>query len=216
VGIAVITAQFGGYDLPPIAPPDGAGVDEWVYVTDGEPADGWTTIVEPADGDPRMQAKRPKCLPWEYTDAEASLWLDASLVPTAAVGHNFDGERMAQHAHLERDDFLDEAHASVPNVKYDRYRVLEQADTYLADGMPRHWGLYCTGLIARPHNPAIRQHGELWLEEIHKWSTQDQVSHPYCCWKLGIRPKTLPRHVLQNKTVWYRLHAPEAAGEPLR
>lgn len=216
MGIAVVTAQFGGYDAPPIAPPDAGGVDEWIYVTDGEPADGWTTVVEQADGDPRMQAKRPKCLPWEYADADFSLWLDASLVPTVNVALSVCADGMTQHRHIERNDFLDEAHASVPNAKYDRYPVLKQADTYLAEGMPRQWGLYCTGLIGRPHTEAVREHGRLWWDEIRRWSTQDQVSHPYCCWKLGIRPIPLPGHVLRNRSVWYRLHTHEAAGVPAR
>lgn len=215
MGIAVITAQFGDYDAPPIAPPDAPDVDEWVYVTDGEPADGWTTITQQPQGDPRMQAKHPKCVPWEYTDTPGSLWLDASLVPKVTVAQNVH-DAMTQHRHIERNDFLDEAHASVPNVKYDRYSVLEQARTYDAEGMPRLWGLYCTGLIGRLHTKKVRKHGRLWWDEIRRWSTQDQVSHPYCCWRLGIRPTTLRGHVLRNPTIWYRLHNHEAAGESPR
>lgn len=216
MGVAVITSQFGGYDQPPIAPPHAPGVVEWIYVTDGAPADGWRTVVEGTIGDPRLQAKRPKCLPWEYTDADYSLWLDASLVPKEGLAVNVRADAMTQHAHIERDDFLDEAHASVPNPKYDRYDVLGQAQAYLDEGMPRSWGLYCTGLIGRPHTQRVREHGRLWYEEICKWSTQDQVSHPYACWRLNLRPETLEGHVLANPTVWYRLHHHEQLGAPAR
>lgn len=217
MAIAIITAQFGAYDGTPIAPPDIPDV-EWIYVSDGEPADGWTNVRERHLGDPRMQAKRAKCLPWLYTDAERSLWLDASLVPKENIVENVgwleDG--MTQHLHGERNDFLDEAYASVPNAKYDRYQVIGQAETYLAEGMPRDWGLWCTGLIGRVHSDIVKAHGHLWWSEIKHWSTQDQVSHPYCCWKLGLKPKVLPGHVLKNPTLWYRLHNHEQMGVPAR
>jgi hypothetical protein len=67
--IALITANFGGYD-PVRDLPEDHGFDDVVCVTDTVSGigDGWRVHLEKPSGSARLAAKRPKMMPWLYTD----------------------------------------------------------------------------------------------------------------------------------------------------
>src|SRR6185503_5892674 len=85
--LAVLTAIYDDYDtLKPVCP---QSVEvEWICVTDNPTnhSPGWDMVYEPKPHlHPNRAAKTPKCLPWLYTDAESSVWIDASYQVTAAT-----------------------------------------------------------------------------------------------------------------------------------
>src|SRR5690606_1807387 len=74
---------------------------------------------------------------------------------------------------------------------FDGQAAVAQADSYLAAGLPRHWGLWWTMVMARRRCETTEVLGTLWLAEQAAWSAHDQVSLPYVAWQLGIRPADL-------------------------
>ena len=194
---AVVTALYDGYDaLKPVLPQTGIDVD-WVLVTDDPPPDpmGWRVVHEPRPRvHPNRAAKPPKLRPWEYTDASASVWVDASF---RVVSERFVAEVLAaagpiaQFAHPWRDCLYAEAEASAPMPKYADEPVRAQAEHYRQQGHPEHWGLWAGGVIARHHTGEVRRLGQVWADEIDTWSFQDQVSQPYALRHVGLRPTEL-------------------------
>lgn len=191
--VALITACYGAYD--PIRDlPDTHGFDHAICVTDR--ADlvgaGWEAFVEPRDGHPRLAAKRPKMMPWLYTDADAAIWIDASFQITSPrlrwwVDQHLAREDFIVWRHPEgRIDFADEAAICQDWPKYRDYDIRGQVRSYLADGMPRNWGLFACGTVGWRFTPKVKRLGVLWHEEQERWSIQDQVSLPYLLWRTGL------------------------------
>ena len=165
----------------------------------------------PVDVHPNRAAKRPKVNPAAYTTAPASVWLDASFrvvsprfvadtVATAEAGLG-----IAQFGHPWRDSLYAEAEASIELPKYlsEILTLRQQVEGYRNAGMPDHWGLWATGLIARVHRPEVLRWGRIWGAEIARNSFQDQVSHPYALWKCNLRPENLPGTHFANDHVVY-------------
>ena len=192
--VALITACYGQYD--PIRPlPDWHGFDDAIVVTDerGIATDGWRVHLEASAEQPRLAAKRPKMMPWLYTDCEAAIWIDASFELVGRGFHKWVRE------HLEQDDFVVWKHPEGRNciqqeaaVCYDfpKYRnqpIREQAAHYLADGMPRMWGLFAAGTVGYRFTPESKRLGAAWYREQERWTLQDQISLPYLLWNSGKR-----------------------------
>jgi hypothetical protein len=220
--IAILTAVYDSYDaLKPTVPQDGVEVD-WVCVTDDEDlkgetsVEGWRVVYEPRPGvHPNRAAKHPKYEPWKYTDADASIWVDASFriisgrFAAEAITH---ANPIAQFVHPWRDCLYAEAAESAPMVKYAGEPILEQAEHYRTLGHPERWGLWATGIIARRHTDAVRELGRMWLEETYRWSFQDQISHPHACREVGLRPAVLPGTHMSTPWLRYEGSARHACG----
>jgi hypothetical protein len=203
--VAILSAVYDQYDeLKEAVPQDGVQVD-WVFVTDDpvlggkESFQGWRVVYEPRpDVHPNRAAKHPKYEPWRYTDAYASIWVDASFrivsdrFAVEATAGLTDEEPIAQFAHPWRGCLFDEARESAGLAKYTGEPVLEQAESYRAAGHPEGWGLWATGVIARRHTEAVRRMGWLWLAETYRWSFQDQISQPFALREKGLRPTAFP------------------------
>lgn len=200
MSVAIISAVYDSYDvLKPVLPQTGVDVD-WVFVTDalpsGVPDLGWRVIYQPRLGvHPNRAAKAPKYRPWEYTDAEASIWVDASfrVVSEAfAVEALAYADPIAQFVHPWRECLFAEAEESAGLPKYAGEPSLEQAAHYAERGHPENWGLWATGVIARRHTDAVRELGARWAFETEMWSFQDQISQPFALREAGLRPSALP------------------------
>jgi hypothetical protein len=83
--------------------------------------------------------------------------------------------------------------------------VLEQYQDYLAQGFREKWfdasgnmhrpeyGMFVTCMVLFDLRLRItRQFLDCWWNESVVWTTQDQVSFPFCAWKLGVYPHALP------------------------
>jgi hypothetical protein len=210
--LAAVCAIYGGYDLIPPVP---EGVDDAVLVTDVPVRSGWRNVVEPSGAHPRLAAKRPRCRPDLYTDCEASLWMDGSIHVldhrfVALVRGQLEEHEVVLWDHPEdRDCFLEEARHCHDWGKWPDEPILAQADHYLAEGMPEHFGLWATGSIARMHTDRMKSLGDAWLAEMQRWTIRDQISLPYLFWRAGIRPGTFGIDQLDNDMVVVMPHAEE-------
>jgi hypothetical protein len=212
---ALLSAIYDRYDtLKPTLPQQGIDV-EWVLVTDDEALYrgdvdplGWQIVYEPQPSvHPNRAAKNPKMLPAEYTAAEKSVWLDASFAvvsPTFVADVLGHADPVAQFVHPWRDCLHAEAAASASIPKYAGEPILDQAEAYRGAGHPSGWGLWATGVIGRHHTPEVLAWGNAWLAENHRWSFQDQISHPYVCRLHNLRPTSLPGMHLANAWLAYQ------------
>jgi hypothetical protein len=209
--LGLVTAIYDGYDtLKPYAP-QSVDVDA-VCVTDDPllTSDTWRVVYEPRSGvHPNRAAKGPKCLPWDYTEATSSVWIDAAY---RVVSPNFVDEALsyakpiAQFVHPWRACIFDEATVSLQMVKYHGEPIEQQIARYMGKH-PAQWGLWATGVIARRHTADVRAFGNAWLFELMRYSFQDQLSEPYALRELGLRPESLPGNHLDNAWLSY-----EASG----
>lgn len=95
-----------------------------------------------------------------------------------------------------------------------RERWFDTQFFYSADGPPysykrgRSYGMYVTCMVVFDlRQPITQRFLDCWWEEIVRWSTQDQVSFPYCAWKLGIDIHALPDNETSgsiNKNDWFK------------
>jgi hypothetical protein len=208
VKAAVVTSIYGDYDtLKPVLPQQGADV-EWVLVTDRQPDDplGWRVIVHQRGMHPNRAAKYAKLFPWDFTDAPASVWIDASFrvvsprFVTEALNY---ADPIAQFAHPWRDCIYDEADASIGIPKYAGEPMRPQVHSYRKDGHPEHWGLWATGVIARKHTDPVRWMSDTWGDLIKEKSFQDQISEPVALRSVGLRPSPLPGTHFSNPWLAY-------------
>lgn len=205
----MVTALYDAYDeLKPVFPQDEEDVD-WVCVTDRIPHDpkGWRIIHDPLDHlHPNRAAKFPKMFPWDYTDADRSVWIDASFRVTSP---RFTQEALsyatpiAQFVHPWRDCIYDEAEESSRLSKYTGEDFGAQTVEYVKRGHPEHWGLWATGIIARKHTDDVRVFGSVWDRLIKTGTFQDQVSEPVALRDTDLRPNPLPGTHFSNPWLTY-------------
>jgi hypothetical protein len=187
-----------------------AGADvEWVLVTDSEPADakGWRVVVEPRpDVPPNRAAKAAKFEPWKYTDAPASIWIDASF---RVVSQDFAAEvvelakPIAQFVHPWRDCLYAEAVEIAALGKDPDGVAAWQTKRYREAGHPTGWGLWASGVIARRHTAAVKRMGAAWAREVESGSARDQVSQPFVLREAKLKPTALPGTHLANAWLKY-------------
>jgi hypothetical protein len=206
---AVITAVYDDYDeVKPALPQLGLDV-EWILVTDdpGMEAFGWNVVVEPLPGvHPNRAAKGPKFHPQQYTDAPASVWVDASFrVRSRTFVADVLGyaRPLAQFVHPWRQCIYEEVLASAGLPKYAGEPMEAQVEYYRSLGHPEYWGLWATGVIARRHTPEMIRMGAWWDLEVNDWSFQDQLSQPHVLRGAGLRPAGLPGTHFSNPWLSY-------------
>jgi hypothetical protein len=200
VTTACYTCIFGGYDTlkPHVDIPD---VDFICFTDDATLAarDDWRVELPLLTGaHPRLLAKYPKILgpqqsallPYDYT-----IWVDGSM---EIISPSFVDEALADlgpdaiavHRHSWNDCIYKEASDSAPLPKYIGQPITEQAERYRSLGYPEHAGLWSTGCIARGRYDLLDAAMLTWMNEIERWTVQDQISFPFALWQHGIKPHT--------------------------
>ena len=222
MSVAVISACYGLYDaIKPAPEQDYEGDIDWILVTD-EPdieAPGWKVIVERRPHvHPNVAAKIPKLFPIEYTDADVSIWADASsLIKTGFVSRVVSKTLESEHGwamfpHPNRTKITDEVTASRGLPKYDDMDLEGQVAHYVnAMGYPNGKSLWATGIIGRrsrsmEDDTMIVTIGNDWMREIVRWSFQDQLSFPYVAWNNDLKINPIDVDLWSNDVVWFDGH----------
>jgi hypothetical protein len=200
--VAVCTAVTESYDYLR-ADVFNEGYDYWFF-TDEESQDlagpTWRRASLPEAPDPRRRAKLPKINPHacpELSGYKYVIWVDGDIYIRSpsfveeilsylnngmVISPHFDG----------RDCAYGEAEIRPP--KYYHEPLTAQAAYYRSRGFPEHYGLYENGVLARNmESPMVAELGALWYSQVMRWSYQDQVSLPYCLWRLDYQPDVLSK-----------------------
>lgn len=209
--VAIITSIYDSYDvLKPIFPQEEISV-EWIFVTDNllEDSLGWTQVHEPKfDVHPNRAAKQAKMLPWGYTEAPASIWIDGSFritSPRFAVEALSYANPIAQFKHPWRNCLFEESEYSTTLQRYSDESILikGQSNLYQNLGHPEKWGLWATGIIARQHTDQVMDMGFRWFYEVNAWSYQDQISEPFVLKSVGLFPNVFPNDYFSSSWIRY-------------
>ena len=207
-----MSAVFGGYDEPVWVQQT---VDcHYVMVTDGMvnvPRQFEHVRVDRGSVDSRLAAKFPKCCPWEFADADVFVWLDGSIMPDAGLVAQMiadlgDGD-VAFHPHPDRTSIVSEARASVRLPKYEGHDVMGQARAYVDAGHPDDWGLWAATLFVFRDSVRVRQFGQLWLDEVNRWTVQDQLPLPVVLRRCGLDVRSLSGGLRSNPLFRIRRHS---------
>lgn len=203
---AVLTATYDHYDSLKSFPAQSVDCETICLTDDPDLVDPtWKIIVEPSDLHPNRAAKRAKCTPWEYTNADFVIWIDASVrVRSADFVQDLVAlaDPIAQFLHPDRDCIYDEAWASRGMGKYTNEPIDQQMAEYRHAEHPKNWGLWATGVIVRQRTPEVEQFGRDWLAEINRLTFQDQLSEPFVLRQHGLRPSTIPGYVFGHQNPW--------------
>ncbi len=211
--VTVISSCYGQFDTILVPPEQTSTVDRWLMVTDdfdGGYDAGWDVLVQPRPWvHPRFAAKHAKAQPFDYTDADIAVWLDAGAVIQSRqtiewLVDELGDHDMAMWLHPERNNVYDEATCSAAIGKYEGQHCRQQAEHYQSQGLPDV--LWATGCIVWRNTDANRLLGRMWLSEMLRWSLQDQLSFPYVSWRCGIRPTPLNHKLWRNPYVRWRGH----------
>lgn len=215
-GGVIYTASFG-VPFPQLEPIDrnltAKGVLAVAYTDSPVPASGWRVVAQKgkfATG--RLSAK------WHKTQADYlfplarwTLWVDSSIsfcdlsavlgVVNELVGEGPSAGRrwIGLLRHPDRNNIYGEVIHSVEKAKYAGEPCLDQVAHYLAHGFAGQ-DLYCGGFILRPGAcPGVAAFNRRWLNEIIRWSCQDQLSLPFALSESNIDVSVLPWHLFRNE-----------------
>ena len=205
--ITVMRSVYGGYDTPAPVPEQTLEFNELLVTESNAPRQHMH---------PRLAAKHAKCAPWDYTDADMIVWLDGSFKVVHPGWLEFmrdqsEGHLISQYTHPVRDDILVEAEISATMLKYQGQPVIEQANHYLAQGHPRNWGMWSTGIATyRMYDrDRLREFGNHWLSEQVRWTYQDQISHPHLTRLYDLRPHAIEGDLYNTPYLHMYGHASE-------
>lgn len=230
----ICTAVTGGYDMPTVQMVS-PGVD-YIYFTDGQSlfpiGSPWKVEYLPeqdAHLDNRRRSKRPKLDPHSIpilNDYKYFIWIDGEIsvhnpffVPEI-LSYMKNGFVVSPHSDsCNEEGFFTPlpigrhcayGEATIRPPKYANEPLDEQVEFYQSQGFPHNYGLYSCGVSARDMtNKKVKEIGSLWHEQNLTWSYQDQVSFPYCLWKVGFEPDVLPKSLYHMNWLWLNLHTRE-------
>lgn len=211
--VSLMTAIYGGHDsLKPL--PEAHGFGDAVCVTDDPSisAHGWRVVLSPVDAAPRLAAKAPKMLPFDFVKTEVAVWIDGAFEVTGDGFRDFcldalgDKDVVVWDHPEDRDCLYREAAYCQDWSKYSANPIREQTAHYRAEGMPEGFGLWACGAIVWRNTERAQEFGRAWYAENQRWSIQDQVSFPFLVWKLEPRLAVFPAHEFENPYLRWHAH----------
>jgi hypothetical protein len=124
------------------------------------------------------------------------IWMDATHTleadPEELIEEYLKGSEIAVFQHPERDCVYEEAEL-VKQIGFDHANLIEdQLDFYREMEYPEHNGLYELPARIQKNNGRTKQLGLMWWEQICMFSSRDQISFPFVCEQLNIKPNIIP------------------------
>lgn len=139
--------------------------------------------------DPVRTSRYHKHHPFDFfPEATYAIWLDMTHWQYASLKPLLTHNHLMLHKHGVRKKVKEEVFSLI-SLNFDTPEILNsQMNYYYKEGFLDNIGLYATSCLIMRNTYEYRKLSEMWWEEICKWSKRDQVSLPYCLWRLGIEP----------------------------
>jgi hypothetical protein len=198
--IAVLTASIGTNNLLSINPRD--GVDYFAFSDKISNVSGWNLkkAVE-FSSDPkyknRRNAKIYKVLPFLFApNYDYYFWIDSTHIleadPKIVIDTYLNDSDVAVFKHLERNCVYVEGEL-VKKIGFDYPNLIDdQLDFYRNMCYPENNGLYELPVRVQRNTELTQKMGMMWWEQICMFSSRDQISFPFVCHQLGIKPSIMP------------------------
>jgi len=198
--IAVVTSSIGTNQL--LDPILFDGVDYHAFADDSATNNKWITHpVVKFSNDPiytnRRNAKVYKILPFAFLpEYDYFFWVDSThrleTNPYEVIDKYLKDTDVAVFKHPERDCIYPEGKI-VMDIKFDHPNLIEDQLAFYRDlCYPESNGLYELPVRVQRNTPTTQRMGWMWWEQICMFSSRDQISFPFVCNQLGIKPSILP------------------------
>lgn len=145
----------------------------------------------------RREAKLYKVLPHLVLPGfDYYIWLDSTHIleedPEKIIDEYLKSSDIAVFKHPERDCVYEEGNL-VKSIGFDYPNLIDdQLDFYRDMQYPKNNGLYELPVRIQRNNKRTQQLGLMWWEQICMFSSRDQISFPFVCYQLGIKPSIIP------------------------
>jgi len=124
---------------------------------------------------------------WIFNQYEYIVWIDGTqhLIYNPQELINKHGEfDYLLFKHNDRNCLYDEIDI-VKKLYLDSINILNQQQQYYkSQNMPPDYGLYEMGFHIKKVNEKTMNLDLMWFEQISKFSSRDQISFPFCLWKM--------------------------------
>ena len=124
----------------------------------------------------------------EYDEA---IWCDANIMITSNFDellNTYNSPKLLFKKHPNRGCVYEELVACVKYKKENKEITDSLQKRYLAEGMPKNFGLYETGIFYRSlKDEGVNKLMDMWATELINNSHRDQLSLTYCIWKLNCK-----------------------------
>jgi|TARA_R100000455_G_C6272691_1_gene129677 hypothetical protein len=198
--IAVLTSSIGSTRL--LDPIPFEGVDYHAFVDYTNDSSDWIkhpVISFSADTvyQNRRNAKVYKVLPFAFLpDYDYYFWVDSTHIleanPYKIIDNYLKDSDIAVFRHSERNCVYTEGNF-VKKIRYDHPNLLEDQLAFYSDMCyPKDNGLYELPARVQRNTKLTQRLGWMWWEQICMFSSRDQISFPFVCHQLGIKPTILP------------------------
>lgn len=155
--------------------------------------------------DPVRTCRYHKHHPFDlFPYAKYAIWLDMTHWPYRSLKPLLTDSVLSVHRHNERSTIKAESKRCAELQLDDPVLLQTQAMYYFKEGFQDNYGLYSTSCLVMNNCPIYRQLSEIWWDEVCKWSKRDQVSLPYCLWRLGIVPDIIPGEDRNGKNDYFK------------
>jgi hypothetical protein len=200
--IAIITAVSGlkyGLSTPTVIH---SNVDYFAFVDKSYDVKAWNQIIiSNFTCDKRFTARRNakiyKIIPHLYfPNYKFLIWVDSThdviKDPEMICEKYLKDNDIAVFKHTERTCCYEEAN-EIKELNFDNINDIDrQIKFYKEEKMPENFGLFELPVNIRKNTKSIECLNLKWWEQICRFSSRDQVSFPYCLWKLNIKPSIIP------------------------
>jgi hypothetical protein len=146
---------------------------------------------------PRLDAKFFKVLPHRFlSDYDVSIWIDSNMSATKAsllYMQKMENCNIATFEHNKRSYVYQEAFECVVRGKDSVFRIARLLHYISTSGFRSQSKLrQCRWLARRHMEQNVYELMEMWWFMILKFSIRDQLSLPFCIWKLKVDAHLLP------------------------
>jgi len=220
--------KYDGLNEPAFIPED----TDFICITDQDVTSKvWQVrkVERPIQDDTVRSARMYKTLPHRYLGSyEYSTWVDGNLLVRGDTNKLLDtylknaNLAVFDHAHARhmdrgrsknpRTSVYEEAEALIDadtkgKGKYDVEQIEKQIAFYKEEGLPEDTGLPLSMVVVRRHNEKdVMRMGELWWDQIKRFSRRDQISFNYAAWKTQLNFTYIEDNARENEYVLWKPH----------
>lgn len=198
--IAVVTSSIGSNRL--LDPIPFEGVDYHAFVDTNSSNNKWITHSPISfSSDPiysnRRNAKVYKILPFAFLpEYDYYFWVDSTHIlevnPLEVIEKYLSNTDIAVFNHPHRDCVYLEGKL-VSQINFDHTNLVEDQLAFYQDMCyPKNNGLYELSARVQRNTELTQRIGWMWWEQICMFSSRDQISFPFVCHQLDIKPSILP------------------------
>ena len=212
--VAVYTALTNSYDTlyePKVKSPE---IDYYLFsdnLSNAKTSNWNLKEIDIQYRNPRRLAKIFKIFPhYLFPRYEYSIWVDANfeilnnLNDLVNIYLENSDNYISFFNHSKRSCIYDEGKCNISLGYGNKHIILKQINRYKELGYPEQNGLIAGGFIMRKHNDdRCKRLMKKWWGEIDRYSSRDQLSFNYICWKNNYRYNSVNLDLYNN--IYFKL-----------